>query len=318
MSSNEPGAKREYQRVADVLRGRIEVGDLVVGEQLPTHGQLTEHFSVSRATVQRALKNLQRAGYVESFQGRGVFVTDWRTRPARDLEGTGAAAEGATPGAWATPGTPHGASDVVIAPGAPGPGAAAGAADASGFVRLEDALAAAFEEEEVTVDAYCLTAESLYPAFVPQIGRLQRGEVSPQAIKVRLLLPRVTGVQLAIPRAVHDPGDLRPLRRLGELIDLQTRNLLHLLRDAKRFGVTVSVTVGRLPITPLFKVYLINKETSLIGYYLVDSNIVDLNGESVEIQDVLGIGAKLSPQGPAQRAECRMWWDRLWDKVAEV
>jgi DNA-binding transcriptional regulator YhcF (GntR family) len=312
VSSNESRAKREYQRVADALRGQIEVGDLVVGAQLPTHGQLTKHFTVSRATVQRALKVLQSAGYVESFQGRGVFVADW-SRARQAQQGPGGVAERA--------GSTLGVSDIPSASstaGAAGASAASRLEGASGFVRLEDALAAAFEEEEVGVDAYCLTAESLYPAFVPQIGRLQRGEVRPKAIEVRLLLPRVTGVQLAIPRAVHDPDDLRPLQRLGGLIDLQTRNLVHLLQDAKRFGVEVSVTVGRLPITPLVKVYLINKEIALTGYYLVDTNTVDLDGESVEIQDVLGIGARLSPQGPAQRDECRAWWDRLWDNVAEV
>lgn len=302
MLSRESVAKREYQRVADALREQIEVGDLEVGAQLPTHGQLTKRFAVSRATVQRALKVLQRAGYVDSFQGRGVFVADWRARTSQAPQGSEGPVEGTT----------------AVTAGASGSLGASAAEVASGYVRLDDALGAAFEEEVVTVDAYCLTAESLHAAFVPQIGRLQRGEVSPKAIRVRLLLPRVTGVELAIPRAVHAPGDPRPLRRLGGLIDRQTRNMVHLLKDAKRFGVKVSVTVGKLPITPLFKVYLINKDTALIGYYLVDSNTVELDGESVEIQDVLGIGARLSVQGLGQRAECRAWWDRLWDNVAEV
>ncbi|MDX3076501.1 winged helix-turn-helix domain-containing protein [Streptomyces sp. NPDC088354] len=275
------GVRREWERVADSLRHQIEAGEIPVDEQLPTQAELVETFDVARATVQRALKELQDEGYVESIQGKGVFARNWRN---------------------------------------PTPAHANGAAHRtdSASVELEDAIAEAFEAEHITIDAYCLTSESLNAALSRPVGRILRGELRPSSIAVRLLLPSPDAL-LAIPRNVEDPDDARPRHRLAGLIDLQTRVLRNLLGDLENRELTsVKIETKTVPITPMTKIYLLNGDQGLTGYYsVVDNNVVLDDGTRVAIYDVLGVGAELYPQGPAQLEECRQWFDSLWTTIAE-
>ncbi|MFD8075203.1 winged helix-turn-helix domain-containing protein [Streptomyces sp. NPDC059718] len=275
------GARREYERVADALRHEIEGGDIAAGAQLPTHAELVDRFDVSRATVQKAIKALEGKGYVESAQGKGVFARDWRKSAGAHVNGTATATGGA------------------------------------GSVELDAAIAEAFEAEHITIDAYSLTAESLNAAIVPQARRILRGELRPSSIQVRLLLAR-PGAHLAIPRIVGNPEDTRPLDRLSELIERHAFTLRNLLEDLGRRNVDVAADIRTVPITPVAKYYLLNGHQGLMGFYKVEANTVDLpDGESAQIYDVLGLGARLYLQGPEQRAECQQWFDSLWHTIAE-
>lgn len=64
------------QRVAASLREKIAAGEFKPGQKLPTEGQLTEAFGVSRTVVREAIATLAADGLVEARQGAGVFVRD--------------------------------------------------------------------------------------------------------------------------------------------------------------------------------------------------------------------------------------------------
>lgn len=82
-------APPKYVQLLTELRQRIDDGRYPVGSLLPGELQLREEFSVSRATVVKALEILRQEGWIEPQQGRGTFV---RGRPA--LAGTGRAQHG--------------------------------------------------------------------------------------------------------------------------------------------------------------------------------------------------------------------------------
>jgi DNA-binding transcriptional regulator YhcF (GntR family) len=63
-----------YLRIAWQLRKDIEGGVYASGDQLPTQAALVRRFDVSRATVQRALDELRKDGWIDSQQGRGSYV----------------------------------------------------------------------------------------------------------------------------------------------------------------------------------------------------------------------------------------------------
>lgn len=65
---------RLSEQLADVLTASISDGQLDVGQRLPTEGQLTERFGVSRTVVREALSRLKMLGLIESRQGSGAFV----------------------------------------------------------------------------------------------------------------------------------------------------------------------------------------------------------------------------------------------------
>lgn len=56
------------------LRHRIEAGEFTPGGRLPSEAELVEAYTVSRATVRRAIEALIADGYVHSRRGSGTFV----------------------------------------------------------------------------------------------------------------------------------------------------------------------------------------------------------------------------------------------------
>ena len=62
-------------RIVRELRRRITHGDLEPGAQLPTRVEIGQHFGASSETVQRALEELTRDGFVVARGRLGTFVT---------------------------------------------------------------------------------------------------------------------------------------------------------------------------------------------------------------------------------------------------
>ena len=64
-----------WQQLADVLRGKIESGELPAGRVIPSEATLSQEYGLSRGTVVKALDALERDGLVRRVQGRGTFVS---------------------------------------------------------------------------------------------------------------------------------------------------------------------------------------------------------------------------------------------------
>ncbi|MEV0613106.1 GntR family transcriptional regulator [Nonomuraea sp. NPDC050404] len=63
-----------YQAIAHDLRKQIEDGGLAAGVALPSGTTLRRQYQVSRGTIQRALRLLERSGLIERGLGRRTFV----------------------------------------------------------------------------------------------------------------------------------------------------------------------------------------------------------------------------------------------------
>ena len=63
-----------YEQVAALLQKRIDGGDWVRGERLPSIEALSQAFDVAVVTVRQALKLLEQKGLIDRHQGRGTFV----------------------------------------------------------------------------------------------------------------------------------------------------------------------------------------------------------------------------------------------------
>ena len=66
--------KTKYQIVLDYVRDSIVSGEFSAGDRLPSDGQLVRQFSTSRPTVARAMRDLEKEGYLERRAGSGSFV----------------------------------------------------------------------------------------------------------------------------------------------------------------------------------------------------------------------------------------------------
>lgn len=63
-----------YQQLNQALRERIQSGEFEVGDQFLTERQISEQFSVSRATANKALSNLVSESVLEFRKGVGTFL----------------------------------------------------------------------------------------------------------------------------------------------------------------------------------------------------------------------------------------------------
>jgi GntR family transcriptional regulator len=70
-----------WREVADDLRARVVRGEFPIGGQLPSIGQLQQHYQVAgQNTIRQAQTLLVSEGLLEAQQGVGVFVIS--TTPA--------------------------------------------------------------------------------------------------------------------------------------------------------------------------------------------------------------------------------------------
>jgi hypothetical protein len=194
-------------------------------------------------------------------------------------------------------------------------------------VRLAPSLNAAFQAPHVTLDVFSLTAETLYAALQQPLQRVRTGELRPESVALRLLLP-APDARLAVPQSVADAEDERPLRRLRRLLESQSvgvQSALYGLRDLGHVS-DVTVEIRSVAITPVHKLYLLNGEDALFGYYEIIERPVRIAGGDVDIFDVLGLGATLfhfsagpdtDEQGKEFVARSQRWFDSLWSTIAE-
>jgi GntR family transcriptional regulator len=67
-----------YVQVADILRSRIQSGQLLPDRPVPSESQLQQEFGVARGTARKAIALLREHGFVVTVQGRGSYVNPSR------------------------------------------------------------------------------------------------------------------------------------------------------------------------------------------------------------------------------------------------
>ena len=67
-----------YVQVADILRSRIEAGQLLPDRPVPSEAQLQQEFGVARGTARKAIAVLRDQGLVVTVKGRGSYVNPGR------------------------------------------------------------------------------------------------------------------------------------------------------------------------------------------------------------------------------------------------
>ncbi|WP_433341057.1 GntR family transcriptional regulator [Streptomyces sp. CA-253872] len=273
--------------IAAALRDRIARGVLKAGDRIPTQAELSQEFGVERGRVRQALQALRAEGLL-SHSTKGVPPRV--AQPGHDGERAG--------------GTPE-----------PRPT----------LVALGPRLVRAFAATEVRVDALCLTAESLIPAVSEAVIGVHSGNLRPESVDVRILLPS-RSIDLAFPVAASgEPVEAAAVhRRWLEMRDSQVRVLSRTLTGLRQsHGTKVSVAFRTVPFTPPVKLYVLNGSEALFAYYLVRRT--DENGEDVpEMIDTWGPRAQLFPydvtHGPRDEvfvAQSARWFEGLWQTISE-
>lgn len=76
-------ARPLYEQVKAALKASIEQGELKPGEPLPGRMELCRLFGTNRLTVDRAVSELVREGWLIAVKGKGTFVAQPEARPSQ-------------------------------------------------------------------------------------------------------------------------------------------------------------------------------------------------------------------------------------------
>lgn len=64
----------KYSKIEDYIIDKIKTKELLIGEMIEPDYQLAQKFQVSELTVNKALTNLAKKGYLKRIRGKGTFV----------------------------------------------------------------------------------------------------------------------------------------------------------------------------------------------------------------------------------------------------
>ncbi|MFP4021503.1 MAG: GntR family transcriptional regulator [Halanaerobium sp.] len=65
-----------YEQVIEEIKKEIVRGELKAGAKLPSQRKLARKIDVNPNTVQRAYREMEQRGLVETKRGRGTFIRD--------------------------------------------------------------------------------------------------------------------------------------------------------------------------------------------------------------------------------------------------
>ncbi|WP_343243162.1 hypothetical protein [Streptomyces sp. SID12501] len=189
-------------------------------------------------------------------------------------------------------------------------------------------ISEAFEQPEVTLDVYTLTSETLDAHIRFQAERIRAKAIVPQRIALWMLLPSDTESP-PYPRGIDAKDDPLLRNRLRDITGRHTDSLRGVLAELTAEGLVpaISLEVRHAPLTPAFKLYLINGVEALHGMYeVIRRPVVVDKGKTVEALDVLGLGATLthhvrdgdlnSPDSTFVES-MQNWFDSVWDLLSE-
>lgn len=195
-------------------------------------------------------------------------------------------------------------------------------------VGLRRHIEQAFESAAVTVDFAGFSGETLHGAIAEPLDRIREGRLRPDSLAVRLLVPD-TSQPWSLPATVDDLSDSPAFRkRATRIMERHTAAVVDSVKELAELGLvnTATAQVRTYPAVPLFKLYILNGEQTFFGYYPVVEHTLDLEGESVNIWDLMGKDATLfhlardtDPDSTGSQfvSQSQMWFDSIWDSVAK-
>ncbi|MFI6546229.1 winged helix-turn-helix domain-containing protein [Streptomyces prunicolor] len=199
----------------------------------------------------------------------------------------------------------------------------------NGTVTLGALIEDAFRQPEVTLDVFTLTSESLDAHIRMQAERIRAGEIAPQRIALRMMLPSGS-VELPYLRTGQPAQDERLKARFLSITRRHTESLRNVLSDlrATRLVPSVDLQIRRTRVAPQFKLYLLNGTEALFGPYTVcERSIMMEDGEVIEgVLDARGLGAslirhvtdaELPSQGTLFVTAMHEWFDSAWEHLTE-
>ncbi|ROO61528.1 GntR family transcriptional regulator [Micromonospora sp. Llam0] len=194
-------------------------------------------------------------------------------------------------------------------------------------VGLRPHIERAFEATHVAIDFAGFSGETLYNAIQETLDKVRIGRLTPESIRIRILISDMNA-PMAIPCRAEDRADDPRVRARSARI---TNRSIHAIVDAVQELadldlVKVATTEVRVHgAAPLFKLFVINDEEAFFGFYPVVEHTVSVDGQPLAIYDAMGKDAVLFPFTPSDDdashdglyvQQAGAWFNSMWTTIA--
>ncbi|MEU7584847.1 GntR family transcriptional regulator [Micromonospora sp. NPDC049230] len=194
-------------------------------------------------------------------------------------------------------------------------------------VGLRPHVERAFEAPNVTIDFAGFSGETLYNAIQETLDRVRIGRLTPESIRLRVLISDMTA-PMAIPCRAEDQADDPAIRaRARRITDRSIHAVTDAVQELADLGLvkTATAEVRVHNAAPLFKLFIINEQEAFFGFYPVVEHTVSIEGKPVAIYDAMGKDAILFPFTPSDDdnsndalyvEQARAWFDSMWGTIS--
>jgi hypothetical protein len=179
----------------------------------------------------------------------------------------------------------------------------------------------------VSIDFSGFSGETLHNTLIEVLDKVRAGRLTPESLQIRIMMYD-TSAAMALPRRVGtDTAEPAIQKRADRITRRAVDGITEAVHELVDLGLikSASADVRVHEMTPAFKLYILNGEEVFFGLYPVVSHTIRLEGESVEVHDLMGKDATLfqfstgddeTSNGPQYVRESKAWFDSLWNTVA--
>jgi len=194
-------------------------------------------------------------------------------------------------------------------------------------VGLRPHIERAFDAEDVTLDFFGFSGETLQGAMQEPLDKIRAGRHTPRSIRVRALVP--DGEKpWTLPCDVKTREDDPAFRgRVHGIMRRHMEPLVHSITELAELGLVESAAaeVRSQPAAPLFKLYIINGREAFHGFYPVRKHAVKIDGSTHNVFDLMGKDTTLFHQeasddpealGSQFVSQATTWFESIWTNIS--
>jgi len=185
----------------------------------------------------------------------------------------------------------------------------------------------AFTAEHVIIDFAGFSGETLHGVVQEPLDKIRTGEIKPESVSIRMLLPDTTR-PMTLPCRVEDLADDPGYRaRVHQITLRHAYAILESVEELARLGriQQASTQIRVHPNPPLFKLYILNNEEVFFGLYPIVKHTIPMqDGSQTDMYDLMGKDAVVFHHSVHSRQpadipfvdQARAWFDTMWDNIS--
>jgi DNA-binding transcriptional regulator YhcF (GntR family) len=194
-------------------------------------------------------------------------------------------------------------------------------------VGLRPHIERAFERPEVSIDFAGFSGETLHGAIQEPLDKIRIGRLTPQALKIRVLVPDLT-VPIALLSLADGGRDDAGVRGRSEQIMRQANQaIVDAVVELEQLGLVkqASAEIRTYRNSPVFKLYIINNNEAFFGFYPVPEHTISVNGQPTSIYDAMEDKDAIlfhfvasddnTSVGPRYVQQAQLWFNSMWAAI---